>query len=122
MVRLKVLVRVFMFAFAFSGLCSQVQPAEPPKANLRELYTKYEYRIPMRDGARLFTVIYAPKDGSKTYPFLVVRTPYGVGARAQGEKHYGVDHYPETLATKELVASGYIFVLQDVRGRYMSEG
>jgi predicted acyl esterase len=52
--------------------------------NLKEHYTKYEYKVPMRDGKTLFTAVYAPKDGSKTYPFLMVRTPYSVAP-------YGVD-------------------------------
>ena len=55
----------------------------------REHYTKYEYRIPMRDGAKLFTAVYVPKDASKPYPFLMVRTPYSVsvgdGPRRPGQ-------------------------------------
>jgi len=79
-------------------------------------YTKYEYRIPMRDGKRLFTSVYVPKDDSKTYPFLLKRTPYSV-------KPYGADQYPENLGPSPLFAKeGYIFVYQDVRGRWMSEG
>jgi uncharacterized protein len=93
------------------------------KHALRGKYTKFEYRIPMRDGVKLFTVVYAPKDGSKTYPFLINRTPYGSGVYAQGQSHYGVDYYPASLgSSKEFEDSGYIFVSQDVRGRYMSEG
>jgi len=88
------------------------QGLEYVKAN----YTKYEYRIPMRDGKRLFTAVYVPKDQSRTWPVLMARTPYSVGP-------YGVDQYrsdlgPSPLAGKE----GYIFVYQDVRGRWMSEG
>ena len=91
--------------------------------DLRETYTKYEYRIPMRDGTRLFTVVYVPKDSSKTYPFLVNRTPYSVGVNAGDEHHYGVDWFPKQLGpSKEFDDAGYIFVKQDVRGRYMSEG
>lgn len=90
---------------------------------IRERYTKYEYRVPMRDGVKLFTVVYVPKENGKTYPFLVSRTPYGAGVHEQGQLRYGVDFYPETLGPgKEFEKSGYIFVLQDVRGRYMSEG
>jgi uncharacterized protein len=79
-------------------------------------YTKYEYRIPMRDGARLFTSVYVPKDDSKPYPVLLMRTPYSVGP-------YGVDRYPDHLGPSPLFAKeGYIFAYQDVRGRWMSEG
>ncbi len=79
-------------------------------------YTKYEYRIPMRDGKRLFTSVYVPKDQSKPYPMLLNRTPYSV-------KPYGADQYPENLGPSPLFAkAGYVFVSQDVRGRWMSEG
>jgi putative CocE/NonD family hydrolase len=91
--------------------------------SLREHYTKFEFRIPMRDGVRLFTTVYVPKDSSKTYPFLVNRTPYSAGVQAQGELHYGQEWYPSAIGpSKEFEDAGYIFVKQDVRGRYMSEG
>jgi putative CocE/NonD family hydrolase len=99
--------------------------ADAPAAShsLRASYTKYEYRIPMRDGVRLFTVVYVPKDRSKSWPFLMVRTPYSAGVDVDGELRYGVDWFPETLGpSKEFEDAGYIFVKQDVRGRYMSEG
>jgi hypothetical protein len=79
-------------------------------------YTKYEYRIAMRDGVHLFTSVYVPKDASQKYPFLIVRTPYSVSP-------YGVDQYRKHLGpSPDFDKSGYIFVYQDVRGRYMSEG
>ena len=85
-------------------------------AEIREHYTKHEYRIPMRDGTKLFTAVYIPKDTSQSYPFLIDRTPYSVGP-------YGVDHYPKRLGPSPVfVRDGFIFVDQDVRGRYMSEG
>jgi putative CocE/NonD family hydrolase len=97
---------------ALLPLLAQIPSAEYVKAN----YTKYEHRIPMRDGKRLFTSIYVPKDPAKTYPFLLSRTPYSAAP-------YGVDKYRPTLGPSELFQkSGYIFVYQDVRGRYMSEG
>jgi putative CocE/NonD family hydrolase len=93
------------------------------KRSLRETYTKYEFRIPMRDGTRLFTAVYVPKDASRPYPFLVNRTPYSAGVQAGGELHYGADWYPQSIGpSKEFEDAGYIFVKQDVRGRYMSEG
>ena len=101
--------------------------AQPPGQNLsdtaqkqleytRSHYTKYEYRIPMRDGVRLFTVVYAPKDMSQPYPILMLRTPYSVGP-------YGTDNYRPLIGPSEAAEKeGFIFVYQDVRGRYMSEG
>ena len=79
-------------------------------------YTKSEYRIPMRDGKRLFTAVYAPKDQSQPYPIMMTRTPYSIGP-------YGVDQYKGDLGpSPEFGKEGYIFVYQDVRGCYMSEG
>ena len=94
----------------------QAKPDAPPAYSIKENYTKYEYRIPMRDGKKLFTTVYAPKDSAKPAPFLMVRTPYSVAP-------YGVDQYRETLGpSPDFDRAGYIFVFQDVRGRYMSEG
>ncbi len=87
-------------------------------AEIRARYTKFEFRIPMRDGAKLFTSVYMPKDASsgKTYPFLMERTPYSV-------EPYGADNYAKHLGpAASFVADGFIFVYQDVRGRYQSEG
>jgi hypothetical protein len=87
-------------------------------AHIRAHYAKYEYRIPMRDGARLFTSVYVPLDASpaKRYPILLTRTPYGVAP-------YGPDLHRATLGPAEgFEREGFIFVWQDVRGRYMSEG
>jgi putative CocE/NonD family hydrolase len=82
----------------------------------RAHYTKYEYRIPMRDGVKLFTAVYAPKDHSRSYPILMQRTPYAVGA-------YGIDNFRATLSpAAAFEKEQFIFVFQDVRGRYMSEG
>ena len=83
---------------------------------MREHYSKHEYRIAMRDGKHLFTVVYVPKDTSRSYPFLMTRTPYSVAP-------YGPDEYRRALGpSDEFQKTGYIFVYQDVRGRYMSEG
>ena len=88
----------------------------PEDAYARAHYTKYEFRIPMRDGAALFTSVYVPKDRSKTYPIMLQRTPYGVAP-------YGVDAYRSSLGPSELFMNdGFIVAYQDVRGRYMSEG
>ena len=70
----------------------------------------------MRDGVKLFTAVYVPKDKTKTYPILMKRTPYSAGP-------YGADKMPSSLGPSEhFVKAGYIFVNQDVRGRYQSEG
>ena len=85
---------------------------------IREHYSKFEYRIPMRDGTLLFTSIYIPNDASskKTYPILMVRTPYSVAP-------YGANQYKQVLGpTADDEKEAYIFVFQDVRGKYLSEG
>jgi putative CocE/NonD family hydrolase len=93
------------------------QAKEAPKEDyVKAHYTKYEYRIPMRDGKKLFTSVYVPKDTSQPYPILIDRTPYSVGP-------YGEDQYKKQIGpSDEFEKAGYIFVYQDVRGRYMSEG
>ncbi len=79
-------------------------------------YTKQEVYITMRDGVKLFTAIYIPKDSAKNYPFLMERTPYSVSP-------YGLQNYATSLGPNiSLMVEKYIFVYQDVRGRYMSEG
>ncbi len=102
------------FLFLWLAIPSLVcaQGLEYVKAN----YTKYEYRIPMRDGKRLFTAVYVPKDASRKYPILLTRTPYSC-------QPYGVDQYkPELGPSEHFGKEGYIVVYQDVRGRWMSEG
>lgn len=99
-------------ALVLPGRASFGQGLEYVKAH----YTKYEYRIPMRDGVHLFTSVYVPKDSAQTYPIMLNRTPYSVGP-------YGVDKYRDTLGpSAHFGTKGYIVALQDVRGRYMSEG
>ena len=99
------------------GASAQIPAPESPKEDYaRSHYTKYEYRIPMRDGARLFTSVYIPKDTSQAWPILLNRTPYSVAP-------YGEDQSREHLGPSEdFDKAGYIFVFQDVRGRYQSEG
>ena len=83
---------------------------------IRENYTKYEKRIPMRDGAKLCTAIYTPNNTSKKYPILLLRTPYSISP-------YGPDRYRGQIGPhEEFEKEGFIFVYQDVRGRFMSEG
>jgi putative CocE/NonD family hydrolase len=79
-------------------------------------YIKYEYRIPVRDGVTLFTQVYLPRDKSRVYPILIQRTPFGITP-------YGVDRYrPQLGPAPEFDRAGYIFVFQDVRGRFQSGG
>jgi len=83
---------------------------------LAEHYTKYEHRIPMRDGVKLFTRVYVPKDDSQKWPILLTRTPYAL-------KPYGTANYNDPAGTfRELAKDKNILVTQDVRGRYGSEG
>jgi predicted acyl esterase len=105
---------IFILLVAFV-VTSEAQQSDLAKY-IRENYTKREVYIPMRDGVRLFTAIYEPKDKSQKYPILLNRTPYSVAP-------YGEDKLKESLGPNELFArEGYIFVYQDVRGRWMSEG
>ena len=102
---------------AANAIVTLEAPSDRAEA-IRAGYTKYEYRIPMRDGVRLFTAVYVPNDASKakTYPLLMVRTPYSVAP-------YGLDRYKATLGpTEDYEKEGFIFVFQDVRGQHMSEG
>jgi putative CocE/NonD family hydrolase len=83
---------------------------------VRAKYRKVEVRIPMRDGVKLFTSLYVPRDTSRNYPFLMTRTPYGIGAPEP-------DRYRGTLGLgQKYVDTGMIFVYQDARGRFYSEG
>ena len=85
-------------------------------AEVKARYTKFEYKIPMRDGVKLFTAVYTPKNEEERYPILLTRTPYSV-------KPYGPDKYRDDLGPSPLFGkAGYLFVYQDVRGRWMSEG
>lgn len=83
---------------------------------LTKHYTKAEHQIPMRDGVRLYTAVYTPKDTSRSYPILLARTQSGI-------RPYGNDQYPRDLGPSPLFGKeGFIFVHQDIRGRWMSEG
>lgn len=85
-------------------------------SEIKENYTKKEYYITMRDGIKLFTTVYSPKDTSQSYPILMSRTPYSC-------RPYGEDKFKSKLGPSNfLMKDRYIFVYQDVRGRWMSEG
>jgi uncharacterized protein len=107
-------IRAFLAAAWALGACASAwaQGATWVKEN----YTKYEHRLAMRDGVKLFTSVYVPKDASKTYPILLTRTPYSC-------RPYGTDNPREQLGPSDAAARDlFIFVYQDVRGRWMSEG
>jgi putative CocE/NonD family hydrolase len=98
------------------ALCGTVSFAQAPADDyVKEHYTKMEQYITMRDGKRLFTSIYLPKDQSKKYPILMTRTPYNVAP-------YGADYKKALGQSPALQKEGFIFVYQDVRGRWKSEG
>jgi putative CocE/NonD family hydrolase len=83
---------------------------------VKDNYNKKEVTILMRDSIKLHTTIYSPKDRNKTYPILLMRTPYSC-------KPYGPNEYKEKIGPNvHLMKEGNIIVYQDVRGRWMSEG
>ena len=101
-----------LLAISISADSSYSQTVSSVEAN----YHKQSFQIPMRDGTKLYTTVYSPRDDSVTYPILMKRTPYSV-------RPYGADQYSSRIAPSKLMeAEKYIFVLQDVRGRWMSEG
>ena len=90
--------------------------AQTDEVDVKAFYTKTEQSIPMRDGVKLFTAIYAPKDQSQKYPIMLYRTPYSVAP-------YGPNAYRASLGPSSFFQNEkFIFVYQDVRGRLMSEG
>jgi putative CocE/NonD family hydrolase len=105
---------LFILYFVFGN----AQSTDDEDNFVKDNFVKKEMYIPMRDGTRLFTAVYIPKDISNKnkYPFLMQRTCYSIAP-------YGENEYRERLGpNKYLMHDKYIFVLQDVRGRYMSEG
>ncbi|HEX8024344.1 CocE/NonD family hydrolase, partial [Mucilaginibacter sp.] len=101
--------------FALVLLCTGVNAQS---TYVKEHFTKKDVYITMRDGVKLFTSIYTPKDASSQnkYPMMMQRTCYSIAP-------YGEDKYPARLGPSEIMMKeGYIFIYQDVRGRYKSEG
>ena len=104
----------FLFKLSLILLSLNMFSQEDIKSN----YDKKEVYIPMRDGTKLFTAIYTPKDISKKkkYPILIQRTCYSIAP-------YGEDNFKRSMGPNSFLEEDkYIFVYQDVRGRYMSEG
>ncbi len=106
---------IFFFVFFGSCLLAAQSQYQLDSAFIRDHYSKREAMVPMRDGKQLFTSIYSPKDQSKKYPIMMRRTPYSCSP-------YGADSYSSAFQNMNLARAGYIFVFQDVRGKYMSEG
>jgi len=117
-------IRLGLVSACLLGMMDYGVRAQAPGVSQEEFvkshYAKYEYRIAMRDGVKLFVSVYTPQAGAfkdaGPYPFLMTRTPYSCGP-------YGEDKMPARLGvSQELLESGYIFVCGDARGRYESEG
>jgi len=108
--------KLFLLSFLFSFLFTTAQN-DQDSLWIRENYTKKEIYIPMRDGVKLFTAVYTPKDMSEKHPILMNRTPYSCAP-------YGADFSGRLLLShwKYYCRENYIIVIQDVRGRWMSEG
>jgi putative CocE/NonD family hydrolase len=113
---MKKILLAFCLALGFGSVYAQSTQETEDAAYIKANYTKMEKYITMRDGKKLFCSIYLPKDQSKKYPIMMTRTPYTVAP-------YGEDKFKTMLGQNMLFAkAGYIFVYEDVRGRWMSEG
>ncbi|MHB1311309.1 MAG: CocE/NonD family hydrolase [Gemmatimonadaceae bacterium] len=109
---------IFLLALAAAPLVLHAQADPTLAARIKQNYRKIEVRIPVRDGVKLFTSIYVPRDTTRRYPMLMSRTPYSVSP-------YGDTLYKPALGPSgnpKYVDDGYIFVYQDTRGRHFSEG
>ncbi|MGH7357280.1 MAG: CocE/NonD family hydrolase, partial [Candidatus Rokuibacteriota bacterium] len=109
--------RVLLTALVALGAAGARQAApQEPAFDLKAHYAKRDTMIPMRDGVKLFTIVYAPRDTTRAYPILLVRTPYSIPP-------YEPDSFRTRLGpSREFDRDGYIFVFQDVRGKFRSEG
>ena len=108
--------KILLLFLILAGM--QVSAQDKDSVWFRENYTKQEVYITMRDGVKLFTSIYMPKNNAEKHPVLMRRTPYSC-------RPYGKDNYSPRLwksYQKAYLKEGYIMVTQDVRGRWMSEG
>jgi putative CocE/NonD family hydrolase len=111
---MKKLIFFILTAVSLNAAAQMGMPG-PDAEYIKTNYTKFEYQVPMRDGKKLFTSVYVPKDQSKKYPFMMDRTCYSVAP-------YGEAYKTSLGPSSQFVHDGYIFVYQDVRGRWMSEG
>lgn len=106
---------IWLSALLFLAL-SPIFAQQTDSTFVRENFTKTERYITMRDGVKLFTAIYIPKDDSRKYPFLINRTPYTCAPYGEDKYKTSLGNFPAQMREK------FIFVYQDVRGRWMSEG
>src|SRR6478672_10546907 len=107
-----------LFSFLFLVIIAYSQTNSLDSAWVRENYYKVEKMIPTRDGIKLYTAIYLPKDSSEKHPILLRRTPYSASP-------YGANNFPDAFWNtyyRLYMRENYIMVVQDVRGKYMSEG
>ena len=103
-------VLILVLIFTYSVLAQTDEPL------IRNNYKKEVTYIPMRDGVKLYTQIYTPVDETKKYPIMLFRTPYSI-------RFYGKDQFRTVLGPNGMYADeGFIFVYQDVRGKFQSEG
>jgi uncharacterized protein len=103
-------------ACALLGLFVGASANAAERFDVKANYRKSEQMIAMRDGVKLFTIVYAPRDTTRKYPVMLFRTPYSI-------RPYGVTNYRKSLGPSvHFAKSGYIFVYQDVRGKFQSEG
>ena len=109
---MKTLLRIILLLLPFTAFSQNSDSAW-----IVNNYTKKEVYIPMRDGVKLFTVIYSSKDNSEKHPILLTRTPYSCAPYGEG-KFNAMWYSPRKYFLKE----NYTYVQQDVRGRWMSEG
>lgn len=108
--------KLFVLIISLAFVC-HVSAANADSIYFVNNYTKKELYITMRDGTTLFTSIYTPKDATEKHPILMTRTPYS--CRPYGENNFAQIWRGYKMA---YIKEGYIFVMQDVRGRYMSNG
>jgi len=115
--RTLLIVLLFLSSLSFITCTqNQTEDAVVKDSYVKDNFNKKEVLIEMRDGIKLHTTIYSPKDTSKSYPMVLKRTPYS-------SRPYGPDEYPAKIGpNKYMMKQGYIVVYQDVRGRWMSEG
>ena len=110
---------ILLLSLSLLAGCKTVPAQEvgkPQTFSIQDSYAKSEVYITMRDGTRLFTIIYAPKNTGQKHPIIMTRTPYSVAPYGEGKltTPRGTD--------LKFMQAGYIVVKQDVRGRFLSEG
>jgi uncharacterized protein len=110
------LTRQVIFALIVLATAARLLEAQQPAFDVKARYSKRDVMVPMRDGVKLYTIVYAPRDTTQSYPVILFRTPYSI-------RPYEPDVYRPVLGpSQEFDRAGYIFVFQDVRGKFRSEG